>query len=151
MDLKLLSRRLKALKSEDIMKSVYTSKIIKDDALLYQKDQLRSGENSEGQVMGYYSQATETMAQNYKQYGITKPITNKVFGANYNFEWSGEFFKSLSIAKSFDSLIIDANRLQLDIYGDDLIGLNQENIKELERLGGSVAEDYVQDKIFKGN
>ena len=88
--------------------------------------QLFMGENTKGQIIGRYSEATE------KQYGGA--AKGKFAGDPYNFEDTGDFFKAFTLDfknGKLDIFSTDSKVPLLTEKYDNLFGLNWENEMEL--------------------
>lgn len=106
------------------------------------KKQLSQGENKERDIIGTYSRLTETISKNPERFGVSKPIKPKVFGENYNLQWSGSFFESIKV--NGEEIIADSPFLD----GRDeskIIGLNKENQKIMEqKLSENAYENIIK-------
>jgi hypothetical protein len=87
------------------------------------REQLNQGKNSEGQVVGFYSYATELITGGRKQQGD-----------NYNFQDTGDFFSSLYIAYTPDTMTVDGDGKKDDediivkySKDGDLLGISPDN------------------------
>jgi uncharacterized protein YuzE len=87
------------------------------------REQLNQGKNSEGQIVGFYSYATELITKGRKQQGD-----------NYNFQDTGDFFRSLYISYTPESMTVegDGKKDDEDIIvkyskDGDLLGISPEN------------------------
>lgn len=96
-------------------------KIIRD---WIQEDQLyRQGVDEDGEIIGFYSAATEQISRG-----------RKVAGTPFTLEDTGEFYRSMFITKLRDSFIIDANTAKMEDqtwWGDEILGLTDENFYKL--------------------
>lgn len=102
----------------------------RDIIFLIQNDQLlKKGVDANDEVIGYYSQLTESISNGRKR-----------FNTHYTLKDTGEFFASMFVAVLKDSFIIDADGQKgkdnlFEKYGDEIIGLTDENLqKVIERI-----------------
>lgn len=102
----------------------------KDIILLIQEDQLlKQGIDANEDVIGYYSQLTESISNGRKK-----------FNTHYTLKDTGEFFASMYVQVLRDSFVINANGDKgednlFEKYGDDIIGLTDENLEiVIERI-----------------
>lgn len=130
-----LYKRLKAYSriEQDVawMWSFLKDRDLKRDIIfLIQNDQLlKRGVDANEEVIGYYSQLTESISNGRKK-----------FNTHYTLKDTGEFFASMFVTVLKDSFIIDADGQKgkdnlFEKYGDEIIGLTDENLqKVIERI-----------------
>lgn len=108
-------------------------KIIDDyrsEIIFLNKEQLKRGEDTEGNLTGTYSEATE------KFYGGAE--LGKYEGDPYNFQWTGDFFDGFNIEFNDGHLSFfsrDSKTPELEKkygYMSSLLGLNTDNRYTLE-------------------
>ena len=90
------------------------------------KESLSEGEDSEGNILGFYSKVTEIIALNPSEFGVPNPIKPKVAGEPYNLQWAGNLFNSI-IARQ-----IELASYQIDAESEFLDGRNEEKIINLQ-------------------
>lgn len=130
-----LYKRLKAYSriEQDVawMWSFLKDRDLKRDIIfLIQNDQLlKRGVDANEEVIGYYSQLTESISNGRKK-----------FNTHYTLKDTGEFFASMFIKVLKDSFVMDADGKKgkdnlFEKYGDEIIGLTDENLqKVIERI-----------------
>lgn len=104
------------------------------------KDQLtEKGEDADGDVIGYYSRATELMSGGAKQEGD-----------HFTLNDTGQFYQSMSATPVSDGLIIDGDITKMESsfsqtnglwWNEEILGLNEEN---MEKLSYEVAQSYIK-------
>jgi len=100
-----------------------------------QQDQLiDEGINKFGKIIGYYSYATELISNGKKKQGDP-----------YNLFDTGAFFRSFVVIVGIDAIKIDANAQKgednlFKKFGNEIIGLTDENFKKLKDL---VKKSYI--------
>jgi len=100
-----------------------------------QQDQLiDEGINKLGEIIGYYSYATELISNGKKKQGDP-----------YNLFNIGDFFRSFVVIVGIDAIKIDANAQKgednlFKKFGNEIIGLTDENFKKLKDL---VKKSYI--------
>lgn len=99
------------------------------------EDQLRErGVNKFGEVIGYYSYATELISKGQKR-----------FNTHYTLFDSGDFYRSMFVTVTSEMILIDANAQKgkdnlFDKFGTEILGLTDENFDKLKRI---VQRSYV--------
>jgi len=98
-----------------------------------QKDQLQQGIDEDGDLLGLYSEFTESI----------NPL--KIAGTPYTLEDTGDFYKSMFITVLSDSFIIDADPIKgtdnlFFKYGDGIVGLTTEN---MDKLREQIKKKYI--------
>lgn len=105
-------------------------------------DQLRNkGVNADGEIIGYYSRATEIISQGRKKTG--EPFT---------LEDTGQFYRSLFVVVLTDALIIDGDVEKFkdqNWYNDKIIGLTDENFTKLIEMVKTEFVDYARKILFR--
>ena len=110
--------------------------------LIRQKQLKEKGEDKEGEVIGYYSYATELITNGRKQEGDP-----------YTLEDTGEFYQSMFIS-AFDDLfeIKDgqgADKMKgQEWWSNDIVGLNEENLNEVIKLMRKHYLNYARKVLF---
>lgn len=101
-------------------------KLIQDEQLI------KSGVDSEGRVIGYYSALTEILSEGRKKQGDP-----------YNLEDTGEFFMSMFVKVLADGIIINADYAKMQ--GQDWWDLNILNLTEenLNKYVAKIKENYI--------
>jgi len=100
-----------------------------------QQDQLiDEGINKFGEIIGYYSYATELISNGKKKQGD-----------HYNLFDTGAFFRSFVVIVGIDAIKIDANAQKgednlFKKFGNKIIGLTDENFTKLKEL---VKKSYI--------
>lgn len=83
--------------------------------------QLKSqGVDSRGEVVGYYSMATEKISNGKKK-----------FNTPYTLEYTGDFYKSMFVQVYIDALVIGADTAKMEDkewWRDEILGLTDENL-----------------------
>lgn len=104
-------------------------------------DQLRNkGVDSEGNIIGYYSRATEIISQGRKR-----------AGEPYTLEDTGAFYESLFIVVLTDSLVIEGDVDKFkdqNWYTDKIIGLTDENFSKLLDMVKAEYVRYCRELLF---
>lgn len=101
-------------------------KLIQDEQLI------KSGVDSEGRVIGYYSAFTEILSEGRKKQGDP-----------YNLEDTGEFFMSMFVQVLRDSIIINADYAKMqdkDWWDLNILNLTEEN---LTKYVAKIKENYI--------
>jgi hypothetical protein len=96
-----------------------------------QNDQLREeGIDGDGNVIGYYSQFTESVSGGLKK-----------FNTHYTLEDTGEFFREMFVIVLRDSLVVDSDGADksngdnlFNKYGNEIVDLTDENMEKLVAL-----------------
>lgn len=94
--------------------------------MIQQHQLMRSGIDSDGNVLGYYSWMTEAMSKGRKKEG--QP---------YNLFDTGEFYKQMFVVALRDGLLIDSDGADKEDtnlfteYGNNIVGLTDENLGKL--------------------
>lgn len=94
--------------------------------MIQQHQLMRSGIDSTGKVIGYYSWMTEAMSKGRKKEG--QP---------YNLYDTGEFYKQMFVVALNDGLLVDSDGADKEDtnlfreYGDNIVGLTDENLGKL--------------------
>jgi hypothetical protein len=101
---------------------------------LIRYDQLRDkGEDSEQQVIGYYSLLTELISGGKKR-----------FNTPYTLEDTGLFYRSMFVTVLRDSIVIDATTDHMEDeewWRTEIMGLNEEN---LDKYASLIRENYIK-------
>lgn len=101
-----------------------------------QKDQLTNkGVDKFGEVIGYYSFATELITKGKKK-----------FNAHYTLFDTGDFYRSMYVAVFQTEIVINANANKgkdnlFRKFGDGIIGLTDENFNKLKEI---VKDSYIK-------
>ena len=118
------------LNIDQVLFFVYKDKLVQSEILeLNIKDQLfDKGVNSDNVVVGLYTPATELLSEGKKK-----------AGSHFTFFDSGEFFDSFRFIPLKTGFRIEADGQKdddnlFDKYGDNLVGLTQENIDFLPEI-----------------
>jgi hypothetical protein len=107
------------------------------------EDQLRSkGVNKFGEVIGYYSRSTESISKGKKR-----------FNTHYTLFDTGDFYRSMFVTVTGDSLFINANakKGQDDLFqkfGTSIIGLTDENFAKLKEKVKTSYIEYARKTLF---
>lgn len=123
-----LCQRIKLLKDVDLWLNSFDARTFEQIKDFIKNDQLKErGIDATGQVIGTYSENTERMNPQKKA------------GSHYTLDDTGEFLQSLTIHVFQNYILIDANGDKgevnlFDEFGDDIIGLTDENIQKLKVL-----------------
>lgn len=134
MDINKVFAEYEKLTSLELLKGLGTIILEADDFVIFlQQKQLSDGLNSEGNLTGTYTAATQFIAENFEP----KPIKPKIEGQPFNFEYSGRFFKGMFL-KVFVSEDFRVEIESAVSYADDienrykkLLGLTKDNQEEL--------------------
>ena len=107
--------------------------------------QLAKGKNSKGEIIGRYSAQTALYATIDPE-----PITDKVPGAPYNFQWTGGLFDGMKLffedTKSYSLFSADEKAIFLEKqYGDIFTLTKQHN----ERVNQEILRPEMYDEIIK--
>jgi len=98
-----------------------------------QEDQLsRQGVDEDGEIIGLYSQATESITRGRKR-----------AGDKFDLRDTGAFYRSMWVQVLRDSIIIDADSGKMENqiwWGDEILGLTNDNF---EKMVFEIAENYV--------
>ena len=104
-------------------------------------DQLQNkGVDKDGEVIGYYSLATEYISKGRKK-----------FNTHYTLFDTGDFFRSMYIAVFQQEIIIDGdtNKMQdQEWFSNKIIGLTDENFRKLKEIVQTSYIDYARSTIF---
>lgn len=107
-------------------------------------DQLRNqGVNADNEIIGVYSEFTEALNP------------EKVAGTPYTLFDTGEFYRSMYIVVLKDAIVFEADPIKGDDnlfekYGNNIIGLTQENKQKLKQLVKNNYIAYVKRVLFRG-
>lgn len=111
-----------------------------DDFVIFlQQEQLKQGKNEDNKTIGVYTPYTEEIASNYQEYGVEKPIRPKIAGEQYNFEWTGRYFKGMFIKVFLN------NNFSIEI--DSKVPYADELEKKYKKLLGLI--DNNKDKFYR--
>ena len=131
-----LIEKLKTLNEEIVWFHALVNEEFKQQFVGWIQEQLQSGEDGKGDVMGLYSFATEIISGGEKKEG--DPFTLKD---------SGDFYNSMFLVVMSDSLQLEADyekpdgtELNLE-YGNAITDLNDENIEKIKEI---VVEKYIE-------
>ena len=106
-------------------------------------DQLeKQGIDKNGEVIGYYSYATEIISRGRKQQG-----------EHYTLLDSGDFFRSMYIQVFQNEIFINGNTKKMENkewFSNEIIGLTDENFRKLKEIVQKSYIDYAR-KILFGN
>ena len=108
-----------------------------------QQDQLiDQGINKDGDIIGYYSELTEIISKGRKQAGDPYTLFD-----------TGDFFKTFFVNVFLNEISINANPIKGDDnlfekYGDEIIGLTDENFTKLKELVKTKYQEYVYKTLF---
>jgi hypothetical protein len=99
-----------------------------------QQDQLQKGIDEDGDIIGLYSDFTESIN------------SEKIAGTPYTLEDTGDFYKSMYIVVLNDSIVIEADPIKgtdnlFYKYGEGIIGLTEEN---MDKLREEVKKKYIK-------
>lgn len=100
--------------------------------LIQDKQLIESGVDSEGRVIGYYSELTEILSEGRKKKGDP-----------YNLEDTGEFFMSMFVQVLADGIIINADYAKMqgqDWWDLNILNLTEENIN---KYVAKIKENYI--------
>ena len=104
-------------------------------------DQLQNkGVDKDGEVIGYYSLATEYISKGRKK-----------FNTHYTLFDTGDFFRSMYIAVFQQEIIIDGNTNKMqdqEWFSNKIIGLTDENFRKLKEIVQTSYIDYARSTIF---
>jgi hypothetical protein len=137
-------RKVNLLTEEIFWRQTFSDPDFKNYILdLIRNDQLfEKGIDSDGDIIGYYSEWTEMMNP------------EKVAGTPYTLRDTGEFYKSMIIYIYKNYIEIDADPIKTNQqgeqdnlfykYGENIIGLTEEN---LEKVTKEIAEKYRHEII----
>lgn len=137
-------RKVNLLTEEIFWRQTFSDPDFKNYILdLIRNDQLfEKGIDSDGDIIGYYSEWTEMMNP------------EKVAGTPYTLRDTGEFYKSMIIYIYKNYIEIDADPIKTNQqgeednlfykYGENIIGLTEEN---LEKVAKEIAEKYRHEII----
>lgn len=96
---------------------------------LNRRDQLFQGEDTEGNIIGYYSEATENV------WGGRYANPPKIAGEPYNFQDTGDLFQGFALQFRNGLLVIYSTDSKVPLleekYGNRLFGLTIENQEKL--------------------
>lgn len=107
------------------------------------EDQLREkGVNAEGDVIGYYSYATELLSGGEKQEGTP-----------YTLYDTGEFYRSMYMVVLRDAVVFEADPIKGDDnlfekYGRNIIGLTEPNKDKLRQLVKTKYIEYFKKTLY---
>lgn len=99
-----------------------------------QEDQLQQGIDEDGDIIGLYSDFTESLNP------------EKIAGTPYTLDDTGDFYRSMYVVVLKDSIIIEANPTKGNDnlffkYGDGIIGLTEESMGKLQE---EIRKKYIQ-------
>jgi len=144
-----LLSKIESLTMEKVMKDALNDPEVLNLIVKLNKTQLSKGKDSEGFLLGTYAVLTEDIARNYRYYDVPKPITDKIAGQPYNFEWTGGFFNSIIAKEEGLSIVIEGGSVDLLAkFGDDILGLDTLNFKIVEELICEKAIKYIRVYLF---
>ena len=111
--------------------------------LIRQKQLKEKGEDKTGEIVGFYSYATELITNGRKQEGDP-----------YTLEDTGEFYQSMFISAFADLFEINdgqgADKMKDQEWrSDDIVGLNEENLDEVVRLMRKHYLNYARKILFR--
>lgn len=159
-DLKRLAMGVISLNANLIIQQIILNNKFQEYILdLNRKEQLFEGIDSLGVELDGYSDATETVLEanrsnlfNYKGKSKKKLSGEPIFLFD-----TGEFYESFTLQVDREALIFDADPLKddgtnlFDEFGDDILGLTEENIQKLVFLLGEKVVPFIQEILSKGN
>lgn len=100
---------------------------------MIRQDQLmEKGEDEDGDVIGYYSRATELMSGG-----------RKLEGDHFTLNDTGDFYRSMFITPTTDGMIIDGDTQKMEDsfsqtngywWRNEILGLNEENLEKFARI-----------------
>lgn len=124
-------KNLEKLDEKTVLNSIFAA-VKKAEKLFLDanKSQLLKGENSEGKIVGEYSQYTEGFAD---RDGI---LTPKTPNSPYNFNWTGEFLKGFLLNVDGDGVTISSSGIGTGgkrdfLTNENLFGLTDENLSKI--------------------
>ena len=99
-----------------------------------QNDQLQKGIDEDGDILGLYTEFTESINP------------EKIAGTPYTLYDTGDFYKSMYIVVLSDSIVIEADPIKgtdnlFYKYGEGIIGLTEEN---MDKLRQEVKKKYIE-------
>lgn len=98
-----------------------------------QNDQLKDkGVDSKGQIIGFYSLATEFFSEGRKRAGDP-----------YDLEDTGEFYRSMFVRVLIDAVVFEADSVKMEDqiwWHDDILNLTDDN---LQKFIQEVRENYI--------
>jgi hypothetical protein len=104
-------------------------------------DQLQNkGVDKDGEVIGYYSLATEYISKGKKK-----------FNTHYTLFDTGDFFRSMYIAVFQQEIIINGDTQKMqdqEWFTNKIIGLTDENFRKLKEIVQTSYIDYARSTIF---
>ncbi len=135
-------RRAKSLSEVEAWLKTFDT-VTKNEILDFIKiDQLQNkGVDKDGEVIGYYSLATEYISKGRKK-----------FNTHYTLFDSGDFFRSMYIAVFQQEIIIDGNTNKMqdqEWFSNKIIGLTNENFRKLKEIVQTSYIDYARRTIFR--
>lgn len=145
-----LLNRARTIKPGEIWMSVFRDQALKDKVLnwIRQDQLLNEGVDENDNIIGTYSQITAYL----------NPY--KIAGEPYNLYDTGDFHKSMFIVVLIDSIVVDADPIKVNKYGettdliaeygDGILGLTEEN---KTKLAQELVERYVieAERLLYGN
>jgi hypothetical protein len=134
-------RRAKSLSEVEAWLKTFDT-VTKNEILDFIKiDQLHSkGVDKDGEVIGYYSLATEYISKGRKK-----------FNTHYTLFDTGDFFRSMYIAVFQQEIIINGNTQKMqdqEWFSNKIIGLTDENFRKLKNIVQASYIDYARRTIF---
>lgn len=111
---------------------------------LIREDQLREkGVNAQGDVIGYYSYATELITNGAKQEGTP-----------YTLYDTGEFYRSMYMVVLRDAIVFEADPMKGDDnlfekYGSNIINLTTQSREKMKEFLIINYRNYVRREIFR--
>jgi len=121
----------------------FTPNTKKEIVDLVRESQLRAeGIDGDGDVIGFYSFATEVISGGSKQQGD-----------HFTFDDTGEFFRSMFLRVLSNSFAIVADGQKeddnlFDKYGNEIIALTDENLEKVTVMVRKAYVDYVRRILF---
>lgn len=150
-----IANNAKTLNINEILVDVYSSDLLDEYILdLNRINQLFvNGENTEGNIIGFYSARTDliTRGETFNFKGLS---STKKQGETFTLYDTGKFYKSFRIkinSNGFtilaDDSLADGGSLT-DKYGSDIIGLSDESKTELAQKLVPYVREYVRNILF---
>lgn len=136
-------RRAKSLSEVEAWLKTFDTTTKKEILDFIRIDQLeRDGVDSTGEIIGYYSYATELITKGRKQQG-----------QHYTLLETGDFFRSMYIQVFQNEIFINGNTKKMENkewFNNEIIGLTDENFRKLKEIVKNSYIDYAR-KILFGN
>ena len=122
-----LQENTKSLKKRIELEKILFEEVKKFSGLIIdiQQERLSKGKDTEGNILGTYTIATE----GYALFGNIKPVRPKKAGQPYNFEWTGGFFDGMTLAVFKSKAVFRSkgkSTKELLLKHDNLMGLDEE-------------------------